>query len=150
MFVVFEGLDVFVEIGWAGRTNAEGVDFGSGEAIKVVKNHGADRGAKAGEFFRWGVEFAAFVIGADDEDAHVELASGFDGGPVQVIDEIPVKVEVIELTTRDRLVDDIRGCVGAEANEAATAFALKFPRGFQAASVLERPIKQFAVVDAVK
>jgi len=38
--VMLKGANVFVEIGRFGRAAAQGVDFGAGEAIEVVKDHG--------------------------------------------------------------------------------------------------------------
>lgn len=107
-------------------------------------------GAQKSTSFGGGVEFAALVVGADDEDAHVEARGGFDGGPVEVVDEIPVDVEVGELAGVDGVEDDVGGGVGAEAEVAAAAFALELARGFEAAAFAQRPVEVLAIVDAVE
>ena len=79
------------------------------------------------------VELAAFVVRADDEHAHVARAGRLDRRPVQVVDEIPVQVDVIELAAVDRLEDDVGGGVGGEAEEADAALLLELARRGHAA-----------------
>lgn len=72
------------------------------EAEEVVENHGAKRFAEIDQFLGWGVEFSAFVAGADDEDAHVMAGGGFDRGPVGLVNVVPMQVDVVELVGFDR------------------------------------------------
>ena len=58
--------------------------------------HRRERRAQIDQLLRRGIEFSAFVIRADDEDAHVPRVRGLDRRPVQVVDEIPVDIDVIE------------------------------------------------------
>ena len=148
--VVREAGDVVVEVGGFRRAATEGVDLRAGEAVEGVELHGRERGAHVHELLRRRVEFPALVVGADDEDAHVEARGGFDGGPVEVVDEIPVDVEVGELAGVDGVEDDVGGGVGAEADVAAAALALELARGFEAAAFAEGPVEVLAVVDAVE
>ena len=53
--VMFKGADVFVEIGRAGRPDAQGVDLRAGEAVEVVEDHRAERRAKVRELLRRGI-----------------------------------------------------------------------------------------------
>ena len=70
------------------------------------------RRAHLDEFLWRLVKFSTLVVRADDEHPHVVLARGQDGGPVQVIDEIPMQVDVIEFARVDGIKDDIRIGVG--------------------------------------
>ena len=98
--------------------------FRPGEAIEVIENHRRERRAKIHEFLRRFIKFSALVIRADDEDAHVALAGRLNGGPVQVIDEIPMDVDVIELIAVDGIQDDVGGGVSGETEETNAAFLL--------------------------
>ncbi len=105
LVVILERADVLVEVRWARGADAEGVDLGPGEAVEIVEDHRAERLAEAGQLGGRLVEFAAFVIGADDEDAHVAPGGFLDGRPVEIVDEIPVEIDVIELAGGDRAQD---------------------------------------------
>lgn len=62
------------------------------------------------------------------------MPAGLDTGPVQVVDEIPVEIDVVEIALGDGLVDDVRGGVSGKAHVPAAAFPLKFPRDLQTAT----------------
>ena len=148
--VVFQRGDMFVEIGGLGGAATEGVDLGTVQAIKVVELHRRQRGAEPGDLGAGLLEFAAFVIGADDEDAHVLPAGGLDGGPVEVVDEIPVEVDVIEFAGVDGGFDDIGGGVGGKAEETAASFFLQLAGDVEATALFDGPVEEFERVDAVE
>jgi hypothetical protein len=110
--VPLQGANVLIEITGTRGAEAESVNLGPAEAIEVVEDHWAQRRAEIDQLLRRAIELPAFVVGADDENAHVELGGGFNGGPVEVIDEIPVDVEVVESSGLDRFEDDVRSGVG--------------------------------------
>src|SRR5207245_10204745 len=99
---------------------------------------------------RRGVQFSALVIRADDENAHVAPVRRGDGGPVQVVDEIPVNVQVIEFTAVHHLEDDVRGRVRGETDVADETIQLQPARGGQTAVLLQRPFQELPVIDAVQ
>ena len=132
------------------RAATQGVNLWPAQAVKVIELHGRQRPAKLHHFGWWIIKFTALVVGADDENPHVALVCGLDAGPIEIIHEIPMEVHVIELLAGNRLVDDIGRGVGGEAEEANTTFALELPRGRHTTVLLQRPSKQFALVDAVQ
>ncbi len=148
--VIFQRLDVFVEIRRPRRAATQRVHFRPREAVKVVEHHRRQRRAQVDQLLRRLVKFAALVVRADDEHAHVALARRHDGRPVEVVDEIPVEVDVIEFVRGDGVQDDVRGRVGGKADEPDAAFALEFARGGEAAVLSQREIEQLPVVDAVQ
>ena len=70
------------------------------------------------------VKLPAFVIRTDDELAHVPCPGSLYRRPVQVVDEIPMHVEIIKLPAIDRFENDIGGRVGREADEAGASLFL--------------------------
>ncbi len=119
------------------------------ETEEIVENHGAERSAEFNQLVGWGVEFSAFVAGADDEDTHVVARGSFDRGPVSLIDVVPVQVDVIELVGFDRLDDDIRGSVSRKADVAQFAFALELMGDVEDAAGSEAGVDVTVEVDAV-
>lgn len=140
---------MFVEVAGLGSADAEGVDFGVAEAEEVVEDHGVEGGAEASEFLWRCVEVAAFVGGADDEDAHVALCGSFDGGPVELVDVVPVEVDVVELVGFDCFDEDVGGAVGGEADEAHLALGLKFANHVEEAAGGHTGVDVIVGVDAV-
>src|SRR5579863_3430090 len=124
--------------------------LGPREAVKVVENHGREGRAEFDEFGRRFVEFAAFVVGADDEDAHVAFAGGGYGGPVQVVDEIPVEIDVIEFAGGNGVENDIGGGVRGEADETDATIALELASRGEAAVFADGKIEEVAIVDAMQ
>ena len=78
------------------------------------------------------------------------LRAASDGRPVEIVDEIPVDIDVIKFVGGDRVEDDVRRGVGGKAEEADAAFLLQFAGGGHAAVFPDGPIQQLAVVDAVQ
>ena len=135
--VVLQCLEVAVEVTWLGRAAAEGVHLRAIQAVKRIELHGVQGDAEVGEL-RWrGVEFAAFIVGADDEHAHVARGSGLHGGPVEVVDEIPVEIYVIKCVALNGFHDDIGGGVCGESDMPAAALLLQPTRGGHAALLTE-------------
>ena len=50
------------------------MNFGAGQAKQAVEDDGVQRRTKLDKSFRWLVEHAPFVIGRNDEHAHIELS----------------------------------------------------------------------------
>ncbi|MCG3777700.1 MAG: hypothetical protein JW388_0394 [Nitrospira sp.] len=117
--------------------------------IEAVELHRRERRAEFHQLFRWRIKFAALVVGADDKDAHVQPRGFFDGGPVEVVHEVPVDIEIIKGIAAHGFENDVGGGVGGEADVAHAAFALKLPRRFDAAAFAQAPVQQLPVVDAV-
>ena len=140
---------MIVEIARTRGTTTERMHLRPRQTIEAVKLHRRERRAQGGEFGRRCVQFAALVVGADDEHAHVVLGGGFDGGPVEVVHEVPVDIEIIKGIAAHGFENDVGGGVGGEADVAHAAFALKLPRRFDAAAFAQAPVQQLPVVDAV-
>src|SRR5258706_5621326 len=62
--VEFEGFRMFVKVAGTGGADAEGVDFGAGEAVEVVEDHRREGGAEGGGVLGWGGGVSGFVVGA--------------------------------------------------------------------------------------
>ncbi len=139
--------DVLVEIRGTRRADAEGVDLGPGEAVAVVELDRRERGAQLHELGRWFVKFAAFVAGADDEDAEVAPRGRFDGRPGEVVDPVPMQIHVIVRVGFNRGGDHAGGRVGGEADPPAAALFFQVVGDFDAAV---RPFEDLIVVDAVE
>ena len=150
LVVKLQRRDVLVKIRRLGHAAAQGVHLRPVQAIKVVELHRRERGGERLDLFAGLLQFAALVVRADDEHAHVQFVRGGHGGPVQVVDEIPVQVDVIEFAAVHRLQNDVCGGVRGKADEPAAALPLQLPRRLQAAARLQRPVEQLAVVDAVQ
>ena len=148
--VVFERAHMLVEIPGPGHAATKRVHLRSRQAIQVVKLHRCQRRAQFHQFLRRLVELATFVVGADDEYAHVPRLGGFDRRPVQVVHEIPMQVHVVELPAVDGVEDNVGGGMSGEADEAGAAFLLELARGGQAAAFAERELEELAVIDAVQ
>src|SRR5215467_7507762 len=73
-FVMIEGADVFAKIAGPRCAATKRVDFRAGEAIKVIELHWGERRAELNQFPGRLVKLSAFIIGADDEYPHIELA----------------------------------------------------------------------------
>ena len=148
--IVLQRSHVLIEVGGSSGTATERVHLRPGQAVKIVKLHRRQRRAQIHQLGRWLVQFPALVIGADDEHAHVQPPRGLDGRPVQIVDEIPVQVDVIEFTAADAIQNNVRGGVRGEPDEATATLALQLLRRFQAAAFAYRPVEQFPVVDPVQ
>src|SRR5579862_1769065 len=98
------------------------------QAKKIVELHRVQRTAQFDELAWRFVKLAAFVVRADDENAHVPRGGGLDRRPVEVVDEIPVEIDVIELAALDGLQDDIGCRVCGKSKEAHAAIALQLAR----------------------
>ncbi len=144
-----KGFEVFVEVAGFGGSEAEGVNLGMAETEEIVENDGTQGGAEVDQFLRWGVEVAAFVGGTDDEDAHVALGGGGDDGPVELVDVVPVNVDVVELIGGDRPDDDVGGTMGGEADEADFALGLQLVNGVEEAVGGGASLDVVVEVDAV-
>lgn len=71
------------------------------------------------------------------------------GGPVAVVDPVPVEVHVVEFVGSDGFADEVEGAVCGEADEADAAVGLEFACGFEGAAGAEGEVEEFLVVDAV-
>ena len=99
------------------------------------------------------VEHAAFVGGADDEHAHVARGRGLDGGPVLLVDVVPVQVDVVEAAialVTNRVEHRRQRRVRRKTNVADEAFGLQLAGGGQAAVFLDAPPEQLVCVNAVQ
>jgi len=126
------------------------VEIGTREAEERVELHRREGRAESGHERGAILEAAALVVGADDEHAHVVAARGFEGGGVELVDEVPVQVDVVELAGVDRGQDDVGGGVRGEADEAHAALALETAGDFEAAAGAHGPVEELLGVDAVK
>src|ERR1019366_8457283 len=129
---------------------AQGVNLRAVEAVKAVELHRRERRAQFADLGSRLLKFSALVVGADDKHAHVVPARGLHGGPVQVVDEIPVEVDVIKFASVDGLQNDVRGAVRGKTDEAAAAFLLQLACDGETAVFLKRPVECLPVVDAVE
>ena len=148
--IKFKRANMLVEISGLGGSTAQGMHLSSGEAVEVVELHGGERRAKSGQFGGRRVELSALVIRADDEEAHVLAARGLDRRPVQVVDEVPVEIYVVELAGVDGFEDEIGRGVGGEPDETAPALLLELARGIEASALFDGPIEQLPVVDPME
>ena len=114
---------MFIEICRTRRAATERVNLGPSEAIKIVELHRRKRRAKFDQFFRRLVKFSAFVVGADDENAHVELSRSLNCRPVQIVDEIPMEIHVVEFAAVHRVQNDVGRSVRGKADEADASVA---------------------------
>jgi len=117
-------LNVLVKIARFAGAAAQSVDFPAREAVQVIELHRRQRRAKPDHFFRWLIQFAALVVRADDEHAHIAFRRRLHRVPGERIDEIPVQVHVIELARLDRADDHPRHGVRREPDEPHAAFLL--------------------------
>jgi len=140
---------VLVEIGRARGAEAERVDLRIREAPGVVEDHWRQRRGEVDEFFAGSVELAAFIAGADDEDAHVQFRREFDGGRVELIDEIPMQIDVFETTVFERVEHRLQATVRRETDVADAALFLQFHGCFHAPAWADGLMEQLVVVDAV-
>src|SRR5439155_19070013 len=101
------------------------------------------------EFLRRRIKHSALVVRADDEDTQVASVRRLDGRPVEVVDEIPVDVEVIEYVAVDRLQNDVRRGVSGKTDMADEAVPLQPARGGHAAVFPQRPFQKLPVIDAM-
>ena len=113
---------MFIKVGGPGGAAAQRVNFGAVQTIQIVELHGRQRSGQRLDFLARFVEFAALVVGADDEHAHVESVRGFHRRPIQVVDKIPVEVDIVEFARIDRLENGVGSAVSGKADEAAAAF----------------------------
>src|SRR5947209_6287533 len=96
-----------------------------GEAIEVIEDH---RGNRLAEFNQlgWGlVKHAAFVIGTNDENAHIPGPGGLNGFPIEIVDEIPVQIDVIKGVRLDGTMDLHGRSVGGKTDELDAPFGLQ-------------------------
>jgi len=141
---------MLVKIGRLGDAATERVNFPAGKAIEVVELHRRQWPAQLGQLRHGLLQFAAFVVWADDEHSHVVPGRVRDARPVERVDKVPVEVDVVELAGIDGGTDDAHRAVGAETDEPATAFFLELPGHVEAAAFADGPIQRFGVVDAVQ
>jgi len=114
--------------------------------LKIIGESGSQRRRS----FSGLVEFSALVVGADDEDAHVASGRGLDGRPVEIVDEIPVEVDVVELACLNRPQDSPPRAVRGETDKARPPLALQLTRGVERAALGKCPLEDPGVVDAVE
>lgn len=152
----FKGFDVGVKIGRPGCADGERVDLAMTEAEEVVEGHGMEGLAQAGELFGRRVEFSALIGGGNDEDAHVALGSGLNGGGVFLKDPVPVEVDVIEAAVVgmvDEGEEEVGGGVCGEADVFGAALALELASGAEASAAAigaEGFLRDVVVIDAVE
>ena len=77
------------------------------QAVERIELHRRKWPAQVDQLGRRRVKFSTLVVRADDEHAHVPLGSGLDTRPIQVVDKVPVQVDVLECVALDRRLDNV-------------------------------------------
>src|ERR1044071_1422998 len=131
--VVIERADVFFKIIRFTGAATERVDLLASQAVEVVELHRREWRAKSLELAWRLVQLPAPIVGADDENSHVAGACSFDCRPVQVVHEIPMYIEIIEITAFNGFQYQVGGGMGGKTDEPYAAIFLKLSGGSKTA-----------------
>ena len=148
--IVLEGAEMFVEISRAAGAATECVNLGATQAVEVIELHRRERRAQLHKLVRRFIQLPALVIRADDENPHIAGACGLNRRPVQVVDEVPVDVEVIEIAVVNCFQDNICGGMGGESDEPDATLFLELARRGETTVRSEGVLDQLAVIYAVQ
>ena len=99
---------MLVEVAWLSRAATERMHLRTVQTVQRVELHRRKWLAEPYQLWWWRVKFTPLVVGTDDEHTHVAPGSRLDARPIQVIDEVPVQVHVLECVAFDRLSDNMR------------------------------------------
>src|SRR5262245_65062042 len=115
---------MFVEILWPACATTERMNLRARQTVQIVELHRCQWCAELFQFAWRLVQFSTFIIGADDEYAHVVFPRCFDCRPVEVIHEIPVNIDVVESSTVHSFKNDVGRRVRGKSDKANAALFL--------------------------
>ena len=104
------------------------------------EDHWRQRRGELFQFFAGRIEFAAFVAGADDENAQVVFRRKFHRRPVRRVDVIPMQVHVFEARVPHAFKDRLQTSVSRETDVAYAALFFQFQRCVKTPAFAQRPI----------
>src|SRR5262245_22420970 len=122
----------------------------AGQTVQIVKLHRCQRSAELFEFARRFVQLSTFVIGTDNEHAHVVLARSLDRPPIEVIHEVPMNIDVIESSTVHSLKNNISRRMSGKPDKSDAALLLQLASSLQTSFRLQRMVQQFAIINPMQ